>query len=44
MLSANGPGESQYLNPIGPGPIPPAVITIARMKKTVIERTLILYH
>lgn len=40
--SAKAPGLCQYLNPIVRGPIPPALMQIARMKNTHSERTLIL--
>jgi hypothetical protein len=42
ILSAKAPGLSQYLKPIGPGPMPPELIMTARMKKTQIETTLML--
>ena len=42
--SANAPGLSQYLNPIVWGPIPPALIQIARMKNTMRASTLILWE
>lgn len=40
--SANAPGECQYLNPVARGPMPPALMIIARMKKTINANTLIL--
>lgn len=40
--SANAPGACQYVNPIGRGPIPPVLIQIARIKKTINANTLIL--
>ena len=41
--SANAPGSCQYLNPIFSGPIPPELMQMARMKKTIKATTLILY-
>lgn len=40
MPSAKAPGSFQYLKPMGPGPMPPAEMAIATMKKRVIEMTL----
>ena len=40
--SANAPGSCQYLNPMAPGPIAPALMQIARMKKTMSASTLML--
>ena len=40
--SAKAPGLFQYLNPIGPGPIPPELMITARRKKTQMEMTLML--
>lgn len=40
--SANAPGSCQYLNPIVCGPIPPLLMQMARMKKTIKDKTLIL--
>lgn len=42
MPSAKAPGSSQYLKPIFWGPMPPAEMQMARMKKMEMEMTLIL--
>lgn len=42
MESANAPGSRQYLNPMGPGPTPPVLIQMARMKNAMSAKTLIL--
>ena len=40
--SAKAPGSSQYLKPMASPPMPPALMQMARIKKTVSDRTLIL--
>lgn len=40
--SANAPGLCQYSNPIFLGPMPPELMIMARMKKTINAKTLIL--
>lgn len=41
--SAKAPGWFQYLNPMGPGPIPPVLMITARRKKMQMEMTLMLW-